>query len=392
MLGRTEVSGKIDPGAYAIEDDAVVSTTGELSIAGDCIMEAGSALRIDIASSGTDSINVTPKASMSGDLTLSKSNPILDINFPNQYVPAPGQKYEVASYTGDLTGVFSNAPLPGVPIDTTHNNEIALMIEYDTDNKDINLTTHYIGDANMDNAVNLLDLSTLASNFDTTPATWSMGNFNTDNTVDLLDLSALATNFGKGQTSQSQAPESFSSIGSPATLSLDGDLTVSDDGGITTPDLTGYTTYTLTAAALTDSIDALEILIESDDLNQEYLGYTIFSNNNVFLQQAGINPLRDSQLLFAEGLLSVQADESDTLLTAAFAGFTPFTTRDIAQIVIPDDATATYEIQAVIDDELYIVTGTLGTAAPLTLIPIPEPSSLAVLALTGLALVRRRAA
>ncbi|WP_145446690.1 dockerin type I domain-containing protein [Mucisphaera calidilacus] len=52
------------------------------------------------------------------------------------------------------------------------------------------------GDANFDGSVDLLDLSLLASNFDTpSGASWGDGDFNFDGAVNLLDLSALASNF-----------------------------------------------------------------------------------------------------------------------------------------------------------------------------------------------------
>ncbi len=53
------------------------------------------------------------------------------------------------------------------------------------------------GDANLDLAVDLIDLSALATNFNSN-AGWAGGNFNTDEIVDLIDLSLLATNFGTG--------------------------------------------------------------------------------------------------------------------------------------------------------------------------------------------------
>ncbi|WP_428389939.1 beta strand repeat-containing protein [Mucisphaera sp.] len=56
------------------------------------------------------------------------------------------------------------------------------------------LNTFY-GDANLDGAVDLIDLSLLASNFDG-PAGWAGGDFNGSRTVDLIDLSLLASNFG----------------------------------------------------------------------------------------------------------------------------------------------------------------------------------------------------
>ncbi|WP_428386671.1 hypothetical protein [Mucisphaera sp.] len=50
-------------------------------------------------------------------------------------------------------------------------------------------------DANLDGAVDLIDLSALATNFGASVG-WAGGNFNGDSTVDLIDLSTLATNFG----------------------------------------------------------------------------------------------------------------------------------------------------------------------------------------------------
>ncbi|MEQ9454547.1 MAG: FG-GAP-like repeat-containing protein [Phycisphaeraceae bacterium] len=51
------------------------------------------------------------------------------------------------------------------------------------------------GDANLDQRVDLIDLSALAGNFGTTGG-WAEGDFNTDGTIDLIDLSLLAGSFG----------------------------------------------------------------------------------------------------------------------------------------------------------------------------------------------------
>ncbi|MEQ9453046.1 MAG: hypothetical protein RLN76_00460 [Phycisphaeraceae bacterium] len=53
-----------------------------------------------------------------------------------------------------------------------------------------------LGDTNLDQAVDLVDLSILASSFGGTSG-WAGGNFNTDTLVDLIDLSTLAANFGQ---------------------------------------------------------------------------------------------------------------------------------------------------------------------------------------------------
>jgi hypothetical protein len=58
------------------------------------------------------------------------------------------------------------------------------------------------GDANLDDAVNVSDLSLLAANYGTTSgATWGMGDFNNDGAVNVSDLSLLAANYGTGSTS-----------------------------------------------------------------------------------------------------------------------------------------------------------------------------------------------
>ncbi|QDU70939.1 alpha-amylase family glycosyl hydrolase [Mucisphaera calidilacus] len=55
----------------------------------------------------------------------------------------------------------------------------------------------FMGDANLDGSVDLLDLSSLASRFGDPASSWSEGDFDGNNVVDLLDLSILASNFGR---------------------------------------------------------------------------------------------------------------------------------------------------------------------------------------------------
>ncbi|MEQ9453394.1 MAG: peptidylprolyl isomerase [Phycisphaeraceae bacterium] len=56
------------------------------------------------------------------------------------------------------------------------------------------------GDANFDGVVDLIDLSTLATNFGGSVIGAEAGDFNFDGVVDLIDLSTLASNFGAGTT------------------------------------------------------------------------------------------------------------------------------------------------------------------------------------------------
>lgn len=71
----------------------------------------------------------------------------------------------------------------------------------------VNLGT-YMGDANLDESVDLLDLSALASNFDDAGG-WAQGDFDGNGGVNLLDLSILASNFG-----------SVNAVPEPAALAL----------------------------------------------------------------------------------------------------------------------------------------------------------------------------
>ncbi|MEQ9460708.1 MAG: hypothetical protein RIG82_07140 [Phycisphaeraceae bacterium] len=74
------------------------------------------------------------------------------------------------------------------------------------------LETTY-GDSNLDGAVDLIDLSTLASNFGGI-AGWSGGSFNGFGAVDLIDLSVLASNFGfGGPPAPAPEPASFVLLG-----------------------------------------------------------------------------------------------------------------------------------------------------------------------------------
>lgn len=101
----------------------------------------------------------------------------------------------------DLIRVF-DSELTGVPIAVDGNGdpvsgEFFVLDEVDLDFMITELFGTVYGDANLDGAVDLIDLSALASNFGGTGG-WAEGNFNglTDDAIDLIDLSTLASNFG----------------------------------------------------------------------------------------------------------------------------------------------------------------------------------------------------
>jgi len=74
------------------------------------------------------------------------------------------------------------------------------------------------GDATLDKAVNLDDLSVLATNFGETDASWKTADFSGDGTVGLDDLSILATNFDSGGVAA--ASFTVTAVPEPTSLAL----------------------------------------------------------------------------------------------------------------------------------------------------------------------------
>ncbi|MGN6371339.1 MAG: hypothetical protein ACTHN5_24050 [Phycisphaerae bacterium] len=84
------------------------------------------------------------------------------------------------------------------------------------------------GDANLDGAVNLTDLSTVLNNFGSPATNWTSGNFGSGSTVNLTDLSAVLNNFG---TTSSVAAAVATGAGAVAPAS---DVAVTPDTNVAT--------------------------------------------------------------------------------------------------------------------------------------------------------------
>ena len=79
----------------------------------------------------------------------------------------------------------------------------------------------YLGDANLDSAVDLSDLSIVLNNFGSTNSSWLGGNFDGAATIDLTDLSDVLNNFGSnGGTGPNIADLQTVSTPEPASLAL----------------------------------------------------------------------------------------------------------------------------------------------------------------------------
>jgi hypothetical protein len=78
----------------------------------------------------------------------------------------------------------------------------------------------YLGDANLDGKVNLLDLNALATNFGKSSKFWSDGDFNYDGTVNIADFNKLAGSFNA--TPLSSPPALGALVPEPSSLLLTG--------------------------------------------------------------------------------------------------------------------------------------------------------------------------
>ena len=63
-----------------------------------------------------------------------------------------------------------------------------------------------LGDTNLDNQVDLSDLSTVLNNFGQPSLSWTAGNFDYAPTIDLTDLSDVLNNFGANRRRPRQPP------------------------------------------------------------------------------------------------------------------------------------------------------------------------------------------
>ena len=76
------------------------------------------------------------------------------------------------------------------------------------DSNSILIGPELLGDANLDGAVDLSDLSIVENNFGTATTSWTSGNFDNSGTIDLTDLSEALNNFGATTSTTTSAATS----------------------------------------------------------------------------------------------------------------------------------------------------------------------------------------
>ena len=169
------------------------TSPGHATIDGDLTMIGGSLeIEVDLAmlEAGSDHLSVSGQAVLDGDLVLV------------ELVSAPlnlGDSLEIMDFVS-RSGVFSTTTI--LPVGSN----ASLACIYGAN--DITLRVTLQGDVNLDDKVDDIDATILATNWQVGPgATWCHGDFNGDGFVNNMDSAILASNWLQGFVAASSVPE-----------------------------------------------------------------------------------------------------------------------------------------------------------------------------------------
>ena len=216
------------------------------------------------------------------------------------------------------------------------------------------------GDANRDGLVDLNDANALVGNFNATGVggndpsvdNWAVGDFNDDDNVNLSDANILVGNFGADYSQLN-----WSSGGGDPLAAVTPD----------TAGTTGAAEWTFDAV-----VNGLSTTITIDAVEQALLSTTALDGATLTLVQQAV-PFSTAQ--------PGPGAQVGEFLTSNFV-----TGQEIIDITVPDFGIYTFEA-------LYNTAGGgAGTTQTFQIEFIPEPTSIALLGLGGLALLRRRRA
>ena len=180
--GRFEMpvvnEGLLSPGESAgvLEVAAALTQTASGTTAIDLLPPAGGGQAPPIQQ---DLLAVSGQASLGGTLAIEAAE---------GWSPEAGERFTVVTWSS-RAGEYETLTGWELP-------DRALVEEYTPGGLDLVVT--YLGDANLDYEVNLLDLGLLADYWGVTDPTRSQGDLNRDGEVNLLDLGILASSWGDG--------------------------------------------------------------------------------------------------------------------------------------------------------------------------------------------------
>ncbi len=175
-----------------------------LTVEGDLVINAGSILALDIATSGINDL-----LSITGELTAGGT---LDVALDGAVTLAEGDVFDILDF-GSITGAFDTISLP----------TLTGSLEWDTSSLMVDGVIQVIasalldGDLNGDGFVGLADLDIVLTNWNTnvTAGEWSLGDPSGDGFVGLDDLDFVLTNWNNGTP-----PSSGAAVPEPASLVL----------------------------------------------------------------------------------------------------------------------------------------------------------------------------
>jgi len=158
--------------------------------------------------------------------------------------------------------------------------------------------------------------------------------------------------------------------------------------GAPSTDLADHTTWTMNVSTSVGLISSMDGYFKGpmNQVNPFGTSPTVFQDNNhLFGFDPSAGPVdNDSQFMFHvqnEGILVVTGEtaEGPNVLSTAMTKFAPFASRDAVQLCIANGDLVEYNGAVVADGQLVDYRGA-----------IPEPATLSVLAVAGLALLRKR--
>jgi len=139
--------------------------------------------------------------------SLTLNGGTLDFNIANPYDVSSLGYFSIMQY--DLSNPISGAGLSSLTLPATANSISYFLTTSQANGVGyVNVHRGFLGDANDDGIVDLVDLAILASNWQQ-PGDWSKGNYKGYGVVDLVDLAILASHWQTGIADFASAAGTF---------------------------------------------------------------------------------------------------------------------------------------------------------------------------------------